>query len=216
MLGHIIADVSAGDMIRHNLSQTLEGPVRKHLLAILSVLSVLLTLACAPPSVMVRKEPPPTIASIKPEPGKAALVISRTTSIGFAIEFTTYLGKTYIGSTKGKSYFIKTDVEPGANYVSSWGENGVAVKFDFEPDKVYCLQQNVSMGWTKARVVMEAVNVKRLDSGDLNGCKFFEFDAAKNTISDLTDDEFKDVIRGADAFVLNADGTAQLVPATPN
>ena len=140
-------------------------------------------------------------------------MISRTTSFGGAIEFKTFLNKAYIGSTRGKCYFAKTNIEPGAYYVSSWGENGVAVKIDFEPSKVYFLQQNVSIGFLRARVVVEAVNSRRLDSGDLKGIEYYEFDPAKNEISDLTEAAFKDVIQGADTLVLNPDGTEELVPA---
>ena len=187
--------------------------MKTYLLPIIPGLVLLTTIACAPPASMVSKTPPASLAAVTPEPGKAALVISRTTSFGGAIAFRTYLDKTYIGSTRGKSYFMKTNVEPGEKHVSSWGENGVAVKVPFAPDKVYFLQQNVSLGMWKARVVMEGVNAKRLDSGDLKGIGYFEFDPSKDHDRDLTDEEFQDVIKGADTLVLNDDGTEDLVPA---
>jgi hypothetical protein len=96
-------------------------------------------------------------------------------------------------------------------YVISWGENGEAVKVDFKGDAVYFLQHNVSMGVWKARVVMEALNAKRLDSGDLEGCTYYLYDP-KQKGEDLTDEEFKDVIKGADTLVVKPDGSAELVP----
>ena len=185
--------------------------MKKHLLPLLAVLGLLSTVACAPPTAMVVKQAPASVASIQPESGKAALVISRTTGFGRGVAFRTYIDKAYIGSTKGKCYFAKTNVEPGTKHVSSWGENGVAVKVNFEPGKVYFLQQNVSMGVWKARVTVEAMNAKRLDSGDLSGCEYFEFDPAKNDEKDLTDAELADVTQGAETLVLKADGTSELV-----
>lgn len=190
--------------------------MKKQILASLALAVALLSIACNPPTAMVKKTAPASVASIKPQPGKAALVISRTTFFGRAIEFKTYLDKAYIGSTVGKFYFAKTDVEPGTKHVISWGENGVAVKVNFEADKVYCIQQNVSMGVWKARVIVEAMNPKRLDSGDLAGCDYYEFDPSKKTERDLSDEEFADVIKDADTLILKDDGTSELVPVKKN
>jgi hypothetical protein len=187
--------------------------MKKHILPLLAALAVLVTVACTPPSTMVEKTPPASVSALQPNPGKAVLVVSRTTSFGFAIPFATYLEKTYIGSTRGKSYFAKFDVDPGTKYVSSFGENGLAVKIDFEPGKVYCLQHNVSMGWLKARVSVEAVDPKRLDSGDLAGCRFMEMDPAKKDVADLTEAEYRDVIQNAETLVVKVDGTEELIPA---
>jgi len=190
--------------------------LKKQILVSLALAAAILSTACNPPSTMVKKTAPATVASIKPQAGKAALVISRTTSFGRAVNFRTYLDKAYIGSTVGKVYFAKTDIEPGTKHVISWGENGVAVKVNFEADKVYCIQQNVSMGFLKARVVVEAMNAKRLDSGDLAGCDYYEFDPANKTERDLSDEEFADVIKDADTLILKDDGTSELVPVKKN
>jgi len=181
------------------------------MLGLVTVLALAFT-ACKPPAYMLQKPQPESVASITPQSGKAALVITRTTNFGGAIEFKTYLNKKFIGSTRAKSYFAKLNIEPGQQFVSAWGENGSAVNVNFEPGKVYFLQHNVSMGFWKARVVLEALNAKRLDGGDLKGCTFYEFDGG-SAIPDLTDVEFNDVIKDADTLVLNADGTATLVPA---
>jgi hypothetical protein len=175
----------------------------------LVAMSLMLT-ACGGPSHMIKKETYPTAASIKPAPGKSALMISRTTGFGGAVEFSTYLDRQMIGVTKGMSYFAKNDIEPGKKYVISWGENGEAVEVDFQTGTTYYLQHNVAMGIWKARVVMEALNAKRLDSGDLKGCVFYEYDL-KQPGPDLTEAEFKDVIQGALKLVVKPNGEAELV-----
>src|SRR5512147_435903 len=54
------------------------------------------------------------VRAVKPEPGKAALVVGRTTGGGFAAPtFDTYLDKKMIGATKGQGCFVKADLAPG-------------------------------------------------------------------------------------------------------
>jgi len=175
----------------------------------LVVLSCVLA-ACGGPSHMVKKDQCPKVAEIKPAPGKSAMVISRTTSFGAAIEFETYLDQKMIGVTKGKSYFAKDDIEPGKKHIIVKAENTEAVQVDFEADKIYFLQHNVAMGIWKARVVMEAVNAARLDGGDLDGCSYYVYDT-KQPGEDLTEQDFRDSIKEAQKLVVKADGKAELV-----
>lgn len=183
----------------------------KHMKKSTLVALVLLGLSgCGGISYMVKKDSSPTAVSVQPAPGKAALVVARTTAFGGAVEFLTYLDKQVIGVTKGKSYFAKTDIEPGERHVSSWGENGQAVKVNFEPGKTYYLLQNVSMGIMRARVVHSATDQKFLDAGELSGCTFYELDP-KEKPDNLSDSDYTDVIKGADTLVVKADGTAELV-----
>lgn len=172
--------------------------------------SALALFSCSGPSYMVQMDKSPRAASFMPLPGKAALVVVRTTSFGALVEFNTYLDRKLIGVTKGKSYFAKLDIEPGIKYVSSWGENGVAVKVDFKADTVYILKHNVSMGFWKARVVMDSPDAKSLDSGDLEGCTYYEYDEKKPG-DNLSEADFKDVIQGCDTLVVHPDGTAELI-----
>ncbi len=166
--------------------------------------------SCGGPSYMIKMDKSPRASSIMPKPGKAALVITRTTSFGSLVEFKTYLDRKLIGVTKGKSYFAKTDIEPGTKYVISWAENGEAVKVHFKANTVYFLQHNVSIGVWQARVVMDAPNAKKLDSGELEGCTYYKYDNTKPG-EDLSEVDYKDVIQGADTLVVHPDGTAELV-----
>jgi hypothetical protein len=177
----------------------------------LVALSLMLAACSSGPSHMIKKDTCPTAASIKPAPGKSALVISRTTSFGGGIEFETYLDRKMIGVTRWKSYFAKDDIEPGSKHVIVRAENTEAVQVDFEADKIYFLQHNVAMGIWKARVALEAVNAKRLDSGDLSGCSYYVYDTSKPG-EDLTEQDFKDSIQGAQKLVVKASGEAELVP----
>jgi len=175
---------------------------------VLVAMSLLLA-ACGGPSHMIKKEVCPTIASIKPSAGKAALVISRTTSFGGGVEFETYLDRKMIGVTKGKSYFLKDGIEPGSKHVIVKAENTKGVQVDFEADKIYLLQHNVAMGIWKARVVLAAVSVKELDN-DLGGCAFYAYDNTKPG-DDLTEEDYEDSIKEAQKLVLKANGDAELV-----
>jgi hypothetical protein len=145
---------------------------------------------------MIKKEECPTVASIKPAAGKSALVVTRTTNFGGVNEFETYLDRKMIGVTKGKSYFAKTDIEPGNRHVIVRAENTEAVEVDFETDKIYFLQHNVYIGIWAARVAMEAVTANRLDSGDLSGCTYYVYDTT-HPGEDLSEQDYKDSIQGA-------------------
>ena len=85
--------------------------------SIIAILPLVMLLAACSPSNMVKKDERLDIRTVKPEQGKAALVVARTTSFGGAINFFTYLDKKSIGVTRGKGCFIKKDIEPGQQYL---------------------------------------------------------------------------------------------------
>ena len=96
----------------------------KHFQFSLFMIAVLLLVsACggAPGHMLFKDDPTINVFRIRPEKGKAAIVVARTTSYGGAVEFDTYLDKKMIGVTKGKSYFIKTDVAPGVRLCNNKG-----------------------------------------------------------------------------------------------
>lgn len=188
--------------------------MRKTKLAVMAAVSVLALTACGGLKYMVKKDGAgPTAASVQPVAGKAALVVARTTAFGGAVPFATYLDKDFIGYTAGKSYFTKTDIEPGEHHVISWAENGQAVKVNFEAGKTYYLLQNVSMGVMRARVVSVATDARALDqSGELSSCQYYEFKPEEKP-EGLSDADYKDVIQGAETMVVKADGTSELVGA---
>jgi hypothetical protein len=184
---------------------------KKKLAVVLGVCALFLS-ACGGLKYMVKKDSTPTAGSVQPVSGKSAIVIARVTAFGGAVPFATYLDKDFIGYTAGKSFFAKTDIEPGEHHIVSWAENGQAVKVNFEPGKTYYLLQNVSMGVMRARVVSAATDAKFLDSGELSGATFYEFSPKDEKPENLSDSDFKDVIQGADTLVAKADGTWELVP----
>ncbi len=87
---------------------------------------------------------------ISTDPSKATLVIYRMTSYGFVKEIHNYLDKAYIGTTKGKCYFV-TKVDPGVHYVIGDAENKACAKINVEAGKVYYLNQSIFMGIMSAR-----------------------------------------------------------------
>lgn len=92
---------------------------------------------------------------IKPEQGKAALVIYRHISFGGAVVFNTYLDNEIIGQTKWKSYFV-AQVTPGEHYLIASSENEACAKINLEEGKVYYATQIPHIGVMKTRVALSA------------------------------------------------------------
>jgi hypothetical protein len=164
--------------------------------AVLIIATLLLVSACAtsaPRHMMFKEDPTSAISLVKPESGKAALVVGRVTTFGGAIEFDTYLDKVMIGVTQWKSYFFKTDVVPGVHYVISKAENMEPAKINFEPDRVYYIQQIPRMGVWKARLSVAPVTQQELITSCDNSCKLLVYDT-KNTGDNLSDDDFRKAV----------------------
>jgi len=131
---------------------------------------------------------------LQPQPGKAALVVARTTSFGGAINFFTYLGKKGIGVTKGKGCIAKTDIEPGLQYLISRTESLETGKITFEPDKVYYVQQSPRIGWVVARVSLTPLSqYKMAEEIGVDGCDYYVIDE-NDPIKDLTDHEYQEAV----------------------
>ena len=162
---------------------------------IMIVVTMMFTSACTPPRHMLVKDNAMVdIRSIKPESGKSALVVARTTIFGGAIEFDTYLDKTMIGVTQRKGYFIKTDVPPGTHYVISKAENMEPIKILFEADRLYYLQQIPRMGVWRARISVAPVTPDELLTTLDDGCKLMEYDP-KDPGDDLSDEDYNEAIK---------------------
>lgn len=159
------------------------------------VISVMLMLtACTPPAHMVLKQDNFDIKTVKPNDGKAALVIARTTSFGGLINFHTYIEQNIIGVTQGKSCFVKNDIEPGVKYLIARTESLEEAKINFEPDHIYYVQQSPRMGWWVARVTMTPMSLEQLLSEiGSNGCSLYEMDI-KDMADNLTNDEYKEAV----------------------
>ena len=170
--------------------------MKRFLFCIMMIAPLIFFSACAttaPRYMMFIENPTLNISLIKPENGKSALVVARTTNFGGAVEFDTYLEKKMIGVTQGKSYFVKTDVNPGVSYVISKAENMEPAKINFEPGRIYYLLQIPRMGVWRARI-----SVSLLTPGDLlstmdDGCKLLTYDT-NHPGDDLSDDDYQKAV----------------------
>lgn len=147
----------------------------------------------APRHMLFKEDPAANISAVRPESGKAALVVARTTKFGGAIEFDTYLDRKMIGVTQWKSYFIKTDITPGAQYVISKAESMETVKINFEPDRIYYLHQIPRMGVWRARVTVSLDTPEQLMKEFDNDCKLVVYDP-KDAGEDLSEEDYKQAV----------------------
>lgn len=171
--------------------------MKRFLFGIMLIALLALVSACAttaPRHMMLNEKSPLNLGSIKPETSKSALVVARTTNFGGAIEFDTYLEKKMIGVTQWKSYFIRTDVNPGVSYVISKAENMEPVKINFEPGRIYFIQQIPRMGVWKARISIALMTPEDLQSMMGDDCKLLTYDP-KNPGEDLSDKDYKNAVK---------------------
>ncbi|MBD3322112.1 MAG: DUF2846 domain-containing protein [Chitinivibrionales bacterium] len=115
--------------------------------------------------------------SPKPRDNKAVLVIMRTTSFGFAATVNNYLDGKLIGQTQGKCYFF-TEVESGEHYLTGKNENSRTHTINFEPGKIYFLQQAIYVGAWSARTEYDTLNPQIFEQQKPE-CEFLVFDPAE-------------------------------------
>lgn len=166
--------------------------MKRNLYGMMIAAAMFLVSSCAttaPQHMTFLEDPAINISSVKPEAGKAALVVVRTTKFGGAIEFDTYLEKKMIGVTQWKSYFIKTDIAPGVYYVFSKAENIETVKINFEPDRVYYVHQSPRMGAWKARVSIALETPEQIMGEFDNDTRLVVYDP-RDAGDDLSDEDY--------------------------
>lgn len=171
------------------------GKMRRVQVLFVVILTVMLSAcaASAPRHMAFKDDAAINIFKIKPEVGKAALVVARTVSFGGAIEFDTYLDKKMIGVTQWKSHFIKTDVTPGVHYVISKAENYEPVKLNFEANHVYYLLQVPRLGVWRARISVAPIMPEQLSSTFDTSCRLVVYDPKKPG-EDLSDDDYNGAV----------------------
>ena len=170
--------------------------MKRNLYGIMIIAVMFLVSGCAttaPRHMMFQDAPSVNISSVKPENGKAALVVVRTTKLGGAIEFDTYLEKKMIGVTQWKSFFVKTDVTPGVYYVFSKAENIETVKINFEPDRVYYIHQSPRMGAWRARVSIALEALDQIMSEFDSDTRYVVYDP-KDIGEDLSDEDYAQAV----------------------
>ena len=146
---------------------------------------------CSGPSHMVKQENPLDVRVVKPQPGKAAILVTRNTSFGGAVEFWAYLDQRLIGVSKGKSCFYKDDIQPGPHYISAYGENLDTVLMELSPDTTYYLTHDPRMGAWKAAVSIGVATLDIVAHENENGCNYYVYDSA-NPGKDLSAEEWND------------------------
>lgn len=154
--------------------------------------------------------------NIEPAPAdKAVVYFVRTSSLGFAINFT-YLDSTrVIGKFNGPKY-IRYECEPGVHLFWARSENRDFIEAEVEAGKIYFIEADVKMGAVKAAVELIPVDPK--DSKKMN--RILKFISKKPseyfTVAELEDEtnKMQDVItRGLDKYRSDKEkgkGTARL------
>jgi hypothetical protein len=162
---------------------------------ILMIAVLFLVSAChgAPRHMSFKDDPAINVFNIKPEKGKAALVVARTTNYAGPTDFETYLDKKMIGVTKWSSYFVKTDVAPGVHYVITTATNMEPVKINFEPNRGYYIHDRPwqEILFTFARVAL--VTPKDLSTAFDNDCRLVVYDT-NNPGDDMSDKDYQEAV----------------------
>lgn len=169
--------------------------MKRTILFFLFAATMLMNAACSGPSHMIAKDTANLdIRAVKPDPGKAALVVTRTTSYGGAIEFDTYLDKKMIGVTKGRGFFVKKDIDPGIHYLIAKAESYETGKINFEADRVYFIHYNPRPGWIRVRISMYPQDPNKTVADMDDGCKLLEYNT-KDPGEDLSDEDFNEAVK---------------------
>jgi len=171
--------------------------------SILMIATIVLFSAChgTPEHMLFKDDPIIDVFNIKPENGKAALVVARTFSQNvllygsLALNFDNYVDKKMIGTSNSKSYFVKTDIAPGMHYVIAKGpENVEPVKLNFEPQKIYYIMEFARPGKWRPRVSALLVKPDELRTSLDSDCRLMVYDT-KNPGNDLSDKDYEDAVR---------------------
>ena len=130
-------------------------------------LLALLGASCAP-SYMVKQEKCPDLREFKPQPGKAALVIGRTTKMGWAVNYAHYLNRDFIGSTRGYSFFV-TPMDTGDQFITR-DVGGRTVYIKAAPYRTYYVQNGYDLEQTTGEAMFNEME------GD---CSFYVRDSTQ-------------------------------------
>ena len=94
---------------------------------------------------------------IPPAPeNKAVVYFVRTSSLGFAINFSYFDSATLIGKANGANYF-RYECEPGHHLFWVRSENRDYVEADVEAGKIYFIEAIPQMGAMKAQAVLKVI-----------------------------------------------------------
>lgn len=139
--------------------------------------------------------------NIPPAPeNKAVVYFVRTSSLGFAINFSYFDSASFIGKTNGPNY-IRYECEPGRHLFWVRSENRAFVEAEVDAGKIYFLEAIPEMGALKAQVDLKPVNLAD-DKTMQRILKLMNKRSPETfTPEQLQQDENKDVIaRGLDKY----------------
>lgn len=92
---------------------------------------------------------------IPPAPdNKAVVYFVRTSSLGFAINFSYFDSAVFLGKANGQNY-IRYECEPGAHLFWARSENRSFVEAEVEAGKIYFLEVTPELGAIKAQVSLK-------------------------------------------------------------
>jgi len=168
---------------------------RRHVMVFVVFTLALFLFACGgvPNHMLFKDDPAINVLDVKPEKGKAALVVARTFWGAPAITFDNYLDKKLIGVAKSKSYFVKTDVAPGVHYVIAKAESTEPVKIKFEPQRIYYIMEFPRVGVWRARVTVKLVTPEELSTSFDDSVKLMVYDI-NNPGDDMSDKDYQEAV----------------------
>ena len=109
-------------------------------------------------TVLLLASQPGISQTIPPAPeDKAVVYFARTSSLGFAINFTYFDSTVLIGKCKGTN-FIRYECEPGQHVFWGRSENRDYVEAELEAGKVYFIEVEPRMGAMKAAIELNPVD----------------------------------------------------------
>lgn len=95
---------------------------------------------------------------LSPAPAdKAVVYIVRTSSLGFAINFSYFDSTQLIGRFNGPKY-IRYECEPGTHLIWGRSENRDFIEADLEAGKIYFIEATPKMGAMKAAIELKPVD----------------------------------------------------------
>ena len=98
------------------------------------------------------------------KPGKAAIYVYRSETLGFAAPITVAVDGRTVGKTLGQTYLV-LEVEPGEHEIASVAEDMATLRVIAQPGESYYIWQEVKVGMWKVRSRLHAVSEAQGQSG---------------------------------------------------
>jgi hypothetical protein len=106
--------------------------------------------------------PSPVSEVTPPAKGKAVVYFTRTSSMGFLINFNFFDKDKFIGKFHGTGY-IRYECEPGEHLFWARAENRDFITAELEADKIYFVEAEPHMGLATSRIELKPIDPKKDD-----------------------------------------------------